>query len=364
MFLLISSPVWASPSLTDVTWSGNLTGGTSVSINGTGFSSKSTAAPVKFDDFDSGTNGNSVSTEGYWSTQGTAPVFNNDNLRDGNGLNVQADLNGGTTDAFYKNSAFSTDNIYVNFWVKFNRGSGDDDYQIKLWRLQDTNTAGDYPGISDFNWGDATSGRWSYYQISYDGGGAKTFNHSHYAEDTWINVELQTKVESSAGALDGELHVWQDGVSQVSSTGLKMTNNSQDIGAIRIGSAISNGGTAATQYFDDVYIDDAWNRVLLCNNATYSSRTHCEIQVPSAWSTTDVTVSLNKGTFADDETVWFYVVDSSGNVNNTGWEVTLGGSGEEGGSGGGETQNDVQTTTVSSGGAVVSLGGATFTINQ
>lgn len=49
--------------------------------------------------------------------------------------------------------------------------------------------------------------------------------------------------------------------------------------------------------FDDIYVARSPARVELCNNATYASRTHCEIQPATFASATSITISVNRGTF-------------------------------------------------------------------
>jgi hypothetical protein len=78
------------------------------------------------------------------------------------------------------------------------------------------------------------------------------------------------------------------------------------------------------QYVDDVYIDDTWQRVEIGDNATYSSCTHREIQIPTAWSDTSITATLNQGSFENGSTGYVFVIDEDGNANETGKAITFG----------------------------------------
>lgn len=77
-------------------------------------------------------------------------------------------------------------------------------------------------------------------------------------------------------------------------------------------------------WVDDVYVDTTWARVMLGNASTLSASTRIEPQIPSAWSTSGVTVTVNTGTFAANETAYLFVVDST-DATSSGYPLTLGG---------------------------------------
>ena len=78
-------------------------------------------------------------------------------------------------------------------------------------------------------------------------------------------------------------------------------------------------------YFDDVYADYTWARVEISQNSTWSTTTryHKEIQIPTAWSTTEITVNENQGSFTSGDTVYLYVIDADGAASN-GYPITVG----------------------------------------
>ncbi len=78
------------------------------------------------------------------------------------------------------------------------------------------------------------------------------------------------------------------------------------------------------KYFDDLYFDTTFSRVELCNHATHTRATICEPQIPSAWSTGSITVTVNLGALTGD-TAYLYVFDSSNNRNAQGYPVSLSG---------------------------------------
>jgi hypothetical protein len=87
-----------------------------------------------------------------------------------------------------------------------------------------------------------------------------------------------------------------------------------------------NGSNEAYFYFTDVYVQFGTQaRIEICKEATWATRTHCEIQYPIAWAETgdSITVTVNKGSFGA-EGAYVYVVDSSGAVSD-GYGVTFDG---------------------------------------
>lgn len=84
------------------------------------------------------------------------------------------------------------------------------------------------------------------------------------------------------------------------------------------------GHPDAFRYFDDVYIDNTYARVVLANNASYEQATIVEPQIPSAWSDGSIAVTVNGGKFADGQTAFLFVFDAENNHNASGYPVTIG----------------------------------------
>jgi hypothetical protein len=77
-------------------------------------------------------------------------------------------------------------------------------------------------------------------------------------------------------------------------------------------------------HFDDFFVDYTFARAELCAGSTWVSRGVCEMQIPTAWSVSSLTLSANLGQLTSG-TAYLYVVDSTGAVNATGFPVTVGG---------------------------------------
>jgi hypothetical protein len=124
-----------------------------------------------------------------------------------------------------------------------------------------------------------------------------------------------------AGDGDGRL-VFEVGTSDRSYSNLY--NIATKSGSVLLGLMVANATSTHDMYVDDVYVDSTRARVELCRGSTWESRVSCDIQIPTAWSTSSITASVNTGAFDAGDTAYVYVVDSDGNVNNSVHSVVIG----------------------------------------
>jgi len=76
-------------------------------------------------------------------------------------------------------------------------------------------------------------------------------------------------------------------------------------------------------YYDDIYMDWSLARVMLANNATYTNATIVEPQIPhTTWNATTIQITVNQGNLPNG-TAYLFVFDSDDDANGTGFEVTL-----------------------------------------
>ena len=69
-------------------------------------------------------------------------------------------------------------------------------------------------------------------------------------------------------------------------------------------------------FIDDVYVDNSWQRVEVGDNSVFASCTHREIQIPTSWSDTEISVTWNQGSFENYTPVYIFVVDENGDASN------------------------------------------------
>jgi len=78
-------------------------------------------------------------------------------------------------------------------------------------------------------------------------------------------------------------------------------------------------------YVDDVFVQlDSQARVEIGDKATWSSCTYREVQAPASWTSSQIKVTVNQGTFNTGQTAYVYVVDANGNANSQGYPVKIG----------------------------------------
>lgn len=314
LLLGMSPLVLAAPSVSGT--SGTVSNGATITISGSGFGSKSTAAPMLWDDFEAGSAGNviagSAARIGKWDGDTTAVKYTTAKAHAGSKAalhdfvaNYNASLN--------KNGTYPR--LYMDFWILtdyVDRPSRN----WKPWRLYGDNDSLqlDYVWLCNgelVNRVEANAG-WS----EGDWGG------NSYTKNTWMHVQLVYNA-STPGVADGTIRHMIDGQTYGLNSGAVMTRKtSVNFNQIRIGhywasdgvdGCAANGG--ARVYVDNVYLDSSWARVELGNASTYAASTKREIQIPSTWSDSSVAVKVNTGTFAEGTTAYLFVTDANNNTS-------------------------------------------------
>jgi hypothetical protein len=169
--------------------------------------------------------------------------------------------------------------------------------------------------------------RWVQFLVCLNGCGS-IFGSSDYIEHRINNVRFNrrgSQLPSNHMAVEGSASNERE--SWATAPDGDANGHSIDIGMMIYDG--SEGGIAAQSFydFDDVYIDYAFNRVILSDSATCSGITHGELQIPTAWNTSSITATLNRGSFASNASLYLYVYDANNNCNANGFPVTLGGTG-------------------------------------
>ena len=139
----------------------------------------------------------------------------------------------------------------------------------------------------------------------------------------WSKVEVAVKVTDQT---DGYVNVRENGRQVMNYTGAtdKYPGTQRTIGIG--GYARMYGYSGNWRYFDDAYVDTTLSRVVLADKPVLSQATIIENQIPSSWSDGSITATVNLGKFAQGQTAYLFVVDSSGTPNVAGRAVTAGGS--------------------------------------
>jgi hypothetical protein len=131
--------------------------------------------------------------------------------------------------------------------------------------------------------------------------------------DQWIRVDILIEGRTAGTARQ---RIWYLGFSANSHV-YTATSSAAYIGG-NINPSFGAGcdvGPSSTMYwgFDTAYVDLSRARVELANSATWSSVTYSEIQPPTAWSNTSITIRANCGAFTSGQTAHVHIFDASGN---------------------------------------------------
>lgn len=312
-------------------------GGSQTIAVASGFGTKSTAAPRKYDDFSSGTNGANVANGWTLDTSGSnPPTYSSTQLRHArNTMSARANwTNPEYLSAFgLTSAAWVASGVFVDAWIYFD--------------LDGNQGAGDYPRNVKPFWLNGAAGNPSvffpaFWEPSFAAGGvldqngaASPFNNTNqstfyfaspdadYLLDNWRHVQFWG-IQSSSDTLNGTFHLAVDQSVKVNTTaacsrfasGGNAAWNSMYIGGYLGHDFVAGqGGPFAFDgraYYSDVYIDDTRQRVEIGDNATYSACAHREIQLPTAWTDSSISFTLKQGSFSSISGLYLFVVNTSG----------------------------------------------------
>lgn len=140
----------------------------------------------------------------------------------------------------------------------------------------------------------------------------------------WIKIEFVCNMANDA---TGFLRVYENGKGPMIARNNQATDsnnvNNRRMGIGGFGRPYDGAlGAENYRYFTDCYIDNSLSRVILGNNDTLNSQcTIREIQVAGAWSDPEITIpSVNRGVIGDADGMFAFVVDSN-NVASPGFEI-------------------------------------------
>lgn len=140
----------------------------------------------------------------------------------------------------------------------------------------------------------------------------------------WFRMEFYLNA-GTQGNLDGVTKLWTNGVLRATQRPTRSyLQDAYRFIRVSLGHYYDTGGPDMNHYISDAYIDITQQRVEIGNASSWSSCTHREIQIPSAWSDDSITITGNQGSFAVGNTAYLYVVDANGNVNSQGYGIIIG----------------------------------------
>jgi len=137
---------------------------------------------------------------------------------------------------------------------------------------------------------------------------------------TWYSEQIVFKASTTYNSDDGIFEAWANGKRYHSDHDADLYGQGGNIYVLDAGwtDAWWNPGYSPPTvyiYYDDVYIDNTIARVVIGDSSDFGNCTHQEIQIGTTWSDSSITITVNRGSFADGEKVYLFVVDADGSVS-------------------------------------------------
>jgi len=309
--------------------SGTFSHGQSVTLTGSGFGTKSTAAPIKYDDFQSVTIGqtiwdHSTAPGPSWGNLGDQeynPIANNTKLRAGTPFARNMDSHwefpnaGDSAGSALTLAGQTARKLYFDGWMYL------DDTGITSGSIQNfkpvrfesgttsayfnpySNSAGDYGG----NVRDGVT--------RVDSDWASDPSSSYY--NAWNHVQWMADAGSGDNAYDGACHFYRNCGLKYSHVDIaEIGSGEDDWNTFYLGNYIRSNDQAGHIhiYWESMYVDDSWARVEIGDEAVYDDCTHREIQRCTAWSDGSITFVPNRGNFGPTDNVTIFVINESNTV--------------------------------------------------
>lgn len=336
--------------------------GRSITISGSGFGTKSPAAPIKWDTFDDAgaVDGDRLATEQpEWIDPGNPDggYYTSDYAYSGE-LSVQNEhLLPWTSHENFKTNYFVTgeqDTIFYSYYFRYVGGyTSSYAMNIKLGRINWLAGAGNW-----YNGHGATTAnnvspllgrcdvRYSFWNETGDTLRSPHVNTPDGQSYLYCSVDMTRwnridfyKAMSDPGVYNGHIFMWNVTIGDydIDDDALRTSLSGWDMNAdlVALPLMYANQYDQTVEFalmVDDVYVDNTLARVELGNNASFFNCTRREMQIPSAWAADAITVTVNTGAFNSNDTAYLFVVNADG-TPSTGYPVVIGaaatGGGEE-----------------------------------
>ena len=312
----------------------------SVDIIGSGFGQKIPATPLRYLDFEDGVTGqevpNNESGGGLYIDGSNQIVYDDTHQRFPGAQNLQQNFNNGKWGqivGLIEEDTIASSKLYMHgYWriethgavsrnAKFlNLGR---EYNPGTWQSRvdaDNNPCNDSATMVMTMWPGCPAGDNHVVYINDNNQWQKILGN----DGNWHRIESYIDLHAAYR----NLYVDSELMGENSTT--DMTDGCADasIGYVFFGYYYSlsdcTPAPSAERWWDEIYVDTTQARIEICDSAEWSTKSHCEIQIPTSWSATEITFTANQGSFANGSTVYLFVVDSDGNPNATGYEFQFG----------------------------------------
>ncbi len=156
--------------------------------------------------------------------------------------------------------------------------------------------------------------------------GSSAYGATQWASPNTVGYDLWHRIEIWMDESTQEFSVWMDGNLQFTHYDWIQPPFGANGHTWDIGNMIDDDNGSGAYCYDDIFLNYTKARVEIGNAPTWTDSTVREIQIPTSWSSSSISVKLNKGAFQTGSTAYLFVVDSDGSVSN-GYPITIGTSG-------------------------------------
>lgn len=173
--------------------------------------------------------------------------------------------------------------------------------------------------------------------VCHSGGGTQSEGYGDNSNNPiagWIHAELIIRWDRTSA---GYVKYYENGVQYYGANGITDSDTGTTTRKEAIGLYARAREPNSYRYLDDIYFDwstDGLAHVEICPGSTYAARGNCEPQILTAWSATSITFTANRAHFGASDADYLYVCDNAGSCNSAGLAFTWGGAGGGGTSGG------------------------------
>jgi len=315
---------------------GTLAHGQNLTISGSGFGTKATAAPYRWEDFEGYSVGDDPAVDGWYNTAegglpGRQPAkINNDQVRGGSyctkALKQQfyREAGGSVYGQYFGLTGLPAQRIwYLSYYYRqHDMTTGEDSRNHKLVGFRGgTPSSVTNPQLRHDQYHSSGGGH-----LDLDEAWESWTNAYYYTQDTWKRFEYIVDL-GTPNVADGCAQWYVDGAlrqppSSNDASVLARTDSNYVFDFFLINNYIAQENDLLEPrycpwdcWIDDVYIDFTRARVEIGNASTWAACTVRELQPPTAWSASSITVTLNQGTLTALGDSYLYVVTAGGNVS-------------------------------------------------
>ncbi len=318
-----------------VSTSGDCREGQPLTISGSRFGAHADNSPgdsstlaVKFDDFDNGVEGEVIGNG--WGNLRNDPKYSTANQRLGSSLSTYHHFHDNIYACHFGFRDLDWDEVYITYWRRLDITYLQPPTNFKEFRIEGDIVPGNYPMMAyATNYGPGSYPMQNFW-LAGNGHEGDDWDCGTCKNRQWDRKEFWIRIGDDPGQ---GFKFWENATLLENYTmpqdfpqgvGEYLGDNNSKFDYFAIGFYMRTGSEGVTQ-FDDVYVDITQARVEIGDNATWEQCTYREIQIPSAWSDTSITVTVNQGAFKSGAQAYLYVVDADGNVNTSGFPITFAG---------------------------------------